>query len=112
MGWGFSWGGVTSGDVFAYLWPTLPGPGRPSNGPTFWPKYFYETRLSHESLEPLIGFLAYLDKKLFHKNQKAVKNPTPKKDNQGRITPLLDMAITRCQNRLESCSNPLKTRED
>jgi len=38
--------------------------------------------------------------------QKAVKNPTPKKGNQGGITPLLHMAITRCQNRLESCSNP------
>jgi len=45
-------------------------------------------------------------------NQKVVKNPTPKKGNQGRVTPLLDMAITHCQNRLESCSNPLKIRED
>jgi len=42
----------------------------------------------------LIGFLAYLDEKLCHKNQKVVKNPTPKKGNQGG--PLLDMAITRC----------------
>jgi len=82
--------------VFVFLWPTLHGPGRPSNGPTFWPKYFYETRLSHESLEPLINFLAYLDEKLCHKNQKVVKNPTPKKGNQGGITPLLDMAITCC----------------
>ena len=71
-------------------------PGRPSNGPTFWPKYFYETRLSFESLEPLIGFLAYLDEKLCHKSQKVIKNPTPKNGNQGGITPLLDMAITRC----------------
>jgi len=78
----------------------------------FWPKYLYETRLSHESLEHLIGFLAYLDKKLCHKNQKVVTNPTLKKGNQGRITPLLDMAITRFQNRLESCSNPLKIHED
>ena len=31
-------------------------------------------------------------------NQKVVKNPTPKKGNQGRVTPLLDMAITHCQN--------------
>jgi len=96
LGLGFSWGGVTSGGVFVFLWPTLHGPGRPSNGPTFWAKYFYETRLSHESLEPLIDFLTYLDEKLCHKNQKVVKNPTPKKDNQGGITPLLDMAITRC----------------
>jgi len=112
LGEGFSWGVVTGGGVFAFLWPNLPGPGRPSNGPTFWPKYYYETRLSHESLDPLIGFLAYLDEKLCHKNQKVVKNPTPKRGNQGGITPLLDMAITRCQNRIESCSNPLKIRED
>jgi len=96
MGFGFSWGVVKSGGVFAFLWPILPGPGRPSNGPTFWPKYFHETRLSHESLETLIDFLAYLDEKLCHKKQKVVKNPTPKKGNQGGITPLLDVAITRC----------------
>jgi len=64
--------------------------------PSFGPKYFHETRLSHESLEPLIGFLAHLDEKLCHNNQKVVKIPTPKKGNQGGITPLLDMAITRC----------------
>jgi len=92
LGLWFSWGGVTSGGVFAFLWPILPRPGRPSNGLTFWPKYIYETRLSYESLEPLIGFLAYLDEKLCHKNQKVVKNPTSKKGNQGGITPLLDMA--------------------
>jgi len=40
---------------------------------------FFETGLSYESLEPLIGFLAYLDEKLCHKNQKVLKNPTPKK---------------------------------
>ena len=92
LGLGFSWGGVTSGGVFAFLWPTSPSPGRPSNGS----KYYYETRLSYESLEPLIGFLAYLDENLCHKNQKVVKNTTPKKGNQGGITTLLDMAITRC----------------
>jgi len=96
FGFGVLLGGVTSGGVFAFLWPTLHGPGHPSNGPTFWPKFLNETRLSHESLEPLIGFLAYLDEKLCHKNQKVVKNPTPEKINQGGITPLLDMAITRC----------------
>ena len=96
LGLGFSLGGVTSGGVFAFLWPTFHGPGHPSNGPTLCPKYFYETSLSHESLEPSIDFLAYLDEKLCHKNQEVVKNPTPKKGNQGGITPLLDMAITRC----------------
>jgi len=71
-------------------------PWTPSNGPTFWPKYFDETRLFYESLEPLIGFLAYLDEKLCHKNQKLVKNPSPEKGNLDGITPLVDMAITRC----------------
>ena len=111
LGLGFSWRDVTSGGVLAFVWPTLPGPGRPSNGPTFWPKYFVETRLSYEFLEPLIGFLAYLDQTLCHKKQKVVKIATPKKSNQGGITPLLYMSITRRQNRLESCSNPLKTHE-
>ena len=55
----------------------LPGPVRPSNRPTFWPKYFYETRLSYESLEPLIGFLAYLDEKLCHKNLKSSQKSYP-----------------------------------
>jgi len=67
---GFSWGGVTSGDVLAFLWPILPGPGRPSNGPTFWPKYLHETRLSYAFSEPLIGFLAYLDKNYAIKTKK------------------------------------------
>jgi len=92
LGLGFSWGGVTIG----FLWPNLHGPGRPFDGPTFWPKYFCETRLSHEFLESLIDFLAYLDENVCHKNQKVVKNPTPKNGNQGVITHLLDMALTRC----------------
>jgi len=44
---------------------------------------FVETRLSYESLEPLIGFLAYLDQKLCHKKQKVVKISTPTKGNLG-----------------------------
>jgi len=92
---GFSWGDVTSGSVLAFLWPTLRGPGRPWNGPTFWPKYFLEIRLSYEFLEPLIGFLAYLDQKLYHKNQKVVKISTPKKETRAWITPRLHMAIFR-----------------
>jgi len=95
LGLGFFWGDVTSVGVLAFLWPTLPGPGRQSNGPTCWPKYFLQTMLSYESLEPLVCFLAYLDQKLHHKNQKVVKISTPKKGNQGGITPLLYMAITR-----------------
>ena len=77
FGFGVLLGSVTSGVVFAFLQPTSPGPGRPPNGPTFWPIYFYETRLSFESLEPLIGFLAYLDEKLCHKTK-----------NESKILPL------------------------
>ena len=82
-------------DVLAFLWPTLPGPGGQSNGPTFWPNLFLETRLSYESLEPLIGFLAYLDPNLCLKNQKVVKISTPTTTNLGCKTPCLYMAITR-----------------
>ena len=78
FGLGVLLGDVTSGGVFAILWPTLTGPGRQLNGPTFLIEYFYETRISHETLEPLIGFLAYLDQNLCHKNQKFVKISTPK----------------------------------
>ena len=79
FGFGILLGGRHKWGCFRILWPILHGPGRSSNGPTFWPKKFYETMLSHESLEPLIDFLTYLDVKLCHKNQKVVKNPTPKK---------------------------------
>ena len=79
FGLGVLLGVVTSGGVFAFFWPTLAGLRRQSNGPTFSIKYFDETRLSHESLEPLIGFLIYLDQNLCHKNQKVDKISTPKK---------------------------------
>ena len=44
--------------------------------------FFFETRLSYESLEPFIDFLAYLDQKFCHKNQKVVKISTLTKGNQ------------------------------
>ena len=37
---GTSLGDVTSGDVLAFLWPTLPGPRHQSNEPIFWLKLF------------------------------------------------------------------------
>jgi len=64
-------------------------------------KFFFETRLSSESSEPLIGFLAYLDPKLCHKNQKEVNISTPSNTNLGWPTPSLYMAITRRQSRPE-----------
>ena len=71
------------GVSFFFYWPSLRGPGRQSNGPIVSPKFVIETRLSYESLEPLIDFLAYLDKKVCHTNQKVVKLSTPTKGNQG-----------------------------
>jgi len=71
------------GVSFSFYWPSLGGPRRQSNGPIVSLKFFLETRLSYESLEPLIDFLAYLDQKLCHTNQKVVKLSTPTKGNQG-----------------------------
>jgi len=73
---------------------------------------FLETRLSYESLEPLIDFLAYLDQTLCLTNQKVVKLSTPTKGNQGLNNTSLYMAINRRQKKLESCPSPQKTRED
>jgi len=110
LGLGFSGRYVTN--VFFCFLACLRGAGRQYNGPIFSLKFFFETRLSSESSEPLIGFLTYLEPKLWHKNQEVVKISTPTNSTLGWITPSLYMAITRRQNRLESCSSPLKTRED
>jgi len=48
-------------------------PGCQPNGPHIWLKFFFKSRLSSESLESLIGFLAYLEPKLWLKKQKLVK---------------------------------------
>jgi len=56
-------GDVASGDVFAFFWPPLPGPGRQSIEPYCWLTFCLETRPKSESLEPLNGFLAYLEPK-------------------------------------------------
>jgi len=83
LGLGFTWGDVTSGVVLAFLLPTFRGPGPQSNEPIFGLKFLLETRVSSESLEPLIGFVAFLEPKLCHKNQKVVKISTPTKGNLG-----------------------------
>jgi len=44
-------------------------------------KFFFETWLLSENLEPLIDFLTYLEQKLWLKNQKLGKNPSPTKAN-------------------------------
>jgi len=50
---------------FSSFWPTLPDPGHQTNEPVF-----LDTRLSSELLEPLIGFLAYLERIYRTKKQK------------------------------------------
>ena len=63
------WGRTSQvGVSFSFYWPSLRGPGRQSNGPIVSLKFCLETRLSYQSLEPLIDFLAYLDQKLCHTN--------------------------------------------
>jgi len=63
-------GGCHKWRCFAFFLTTLPGTGRQPNEPIFWLKLVLETRLSCETLEPLIGFLAYLEAKLWPPNQK------------------------------------------
>jgi len=74
--WG-SHGGVTSGGVFGLLYPALDA--NPM-GQYFSSSFLVETRLSSESLELLIGFLANLNANLCHKNQKVVKLTIPTKE--------------------------------
>jgi len=65
--------------LLAYFRPSWRGPGRQSNEPIVSLKFLLKTRLSYESLEPLIDFLAYLDQKLHHKKTKSGQNFYPYK---------------------------------
>jgi len=47
---------------------------------------FLESRLSSQSVEHLIDFLAYLEPQLWPINQKLVENSAPTKANPGYIT--------------------------
>jgi len=105
---GFSWGDVTSRGAFAFLWPTLTGVGSQSSLPGFCLKVVFESRLLSEALEPLIGFLAYLEPKLSPRIQKLVKISTSRNANLGCITPILYMAITCQQLELEELFKPSK----
>ena len=89
-------GGASQVGVFSRFYGLLcPALDASRMGPHFRSNIFFETRISHESLESSIAFLVYLDQNLCHKNQKLLKISTPKKLKKGKITPLLDMAITR-----------------
>ena len=63
-----------SGSVFDQLYPAL---GTNPMSQIFRSSFFLETRLSSESLEPLLGFLAYLEPKLWIRTRNLVKNCTP-----------------------------------
>jgi len=66
------------GVSFSFYWPSLRGPGRQSNESIVSLKFCSETRLSYESLEPLIDFLAYLE----------LKNYTTKTKKWSKFLPL------------------------
>jgi len=53
-----------------HIWIRLSGPGRQGQEPIFWLGNLWETRLFYESLEGLIGFLAFLVQKLWPKKCK------------------------------------------
>ena len=94
-----SLGGASQVGVFSRFYGLLcPALDANRMGPHFLSNIFMKLGRvldSHESLEPSIAFLAYLDQNLCHKNQKLLKISTRKKLKKDKITPLLDMAITR-----------------
>jgi len=67
-----------NGGMFSRILANFTWPWAPIKWAIFWSR-FLESRLSFESLEPLIVFLAYLESKLLIKNQKLVKNFYPHK---------------------------------
>ena len=73
---------------FCVFWPLSPGPGRQSIKPFFGWSLFLETRSKSSSLEPLNGFLAYLEPKWWIKKQKLVKLWGGLHPNLGWITPI------------------------
>ena len=88
LGLGFPKRDVTS-SFFAFLRPTLASRRRQSNKPIFWRKVSLEIRLSSESLKPLIGFLAYVEPKLWPEKQKLVKISTPTNANLVHYTHII-----------------------
>jgi len=61
------------------------GPGSKNNVLFLWLKSFLETKLSSESLDSLIGFVAYLEPKLWPTNRKLDINSNPTKGNLGHF---------------------------
>ena len=87
------------GQVFAHIWPRLAGPGRQPKQPFFGSSFYWNYRPQSESLEPLIGFPAFLKPKVWLNNQNLGKKSSPTKGNLGHF-PI--KAITRQPIELES----------
>ena len=68
------WGYRQNWGMFLPFLSNLPGPGGLPNVPISWLKFFLEFRLSSESIEHLIGFIAYLEPKLWLKKTIFDKN--------------------------------------
>jgi len=68
LGLGFYVVDVTSG-VFCSFLAEFTWPWAPTKRDIFWLKLVLQSRLSSASLEPLIGLSAYLESKLWFKNQ-------------------------------------------
>ena len=64
---------VTMRECLGNFHPNFPGPGPQANAKFFSLNVFVESWLENESSEPLIDFLAYLDGKVWLKNQTMVK---------------------------------------
>jgi len=62
------------------LWPC-----EPKQRAIFMAQVFLETRLSSESLDRVIGFLTYLEPKLWFTDQKLDINSNPTKGNLGHF---------------------------
>jgi len=56
-----------------HIWLRLSDPGRQRQEPIFWLEILLETKLFYESLEGLIGFLAFLVQKLWPNKSKKIR---------------------------------------
>jgi len=108
LGLSFSGRNVTSRGVFALFWPSLPGPGRRPNGPFFGLKSLVENWVKIRVYRAFDWHSSISGAKIMAHEPKIDQNFAPSKVTLGDISP---QAVTRRQIELESCSNPLKTRE-
>ena len=87
LGLGSTVGDVIMGACLLNFMADVTWPCTPTQWAIFWFKFFLESRLSSTSSEPLIGFLAYLQSKLWPKKQKLVKILLPQSSTLGILYP-------------------------